>query len=174
MTLKQSTARPRTFYFGVAGLTPTVTISKAGGAFAAAAGVVSEISGGYYKIVLTTADTNTPGDLAFIATAAGVADVAWTDEVETKTLSDVAAPGDAMALTAPERAAVADRCLGRSLATGADGGRTVQDALRALRNRTRVYGGLLTVYREDDNTAAWTAPVATDANAAPIVEVDPL
>jgi hypothetical protein len=43
---------------------PVVTISKAGGAFASAGGAVTEISGGWYKIVFTATDLNTIGALA--------------------------------------------------------------------------------------------------------------
>jgi hypothetical protein len=80
--------------------------------------------------------------------------------------------GDAMALTVAERAAVSDKLLGRSLATGADGGRTVQDALRALRNKSAIGAGVLTVFQENDLTAAWTATVTTAASD-PIDSVDP-
>jgi hypothetical protein len=45
------------------GLTPVVTISKAGAAFGAAGGVVSEISGGWYKIAFTATDLSTLGAL---------------------------------------------------------------------------------------------------------------
>jgi hypothetical protein len=60
-----------------AGAAPTVTLSKNGGVFAAAAGVVSEISDGFYKLSLTGTETGTVGPLAVIATATG-ADV-WRD-----------------------------------------------------------------------------------------------
>lgn len=53
------------------GASPVVTLSKAGGAFAPALGIVSEISGGWYKIVLTPLDTNITGDLSFHITAVG-------------------------------------------------------------------------------------------------------
>jgi len=69
-------------------------------------------------------------------------------------------------------AAVADKILGRNLAGGADGTRTVQDALRALRNRTNAVGSTLTVYQEDDTTAAWTAALTTTAGD-PISQIDP-
>ena len=49
---------------GKTGLTVTVTLSKAGGSFGAAGDTVTEISSGWYKIALTTTDTNTVGDLA--------------------------------------------------------------------------------------------------------------
>jgi hypothetical protein len=55
----------------VLGATPTVTISKAGGAFAAATNAVTEISSGFYRVTLTASETGTVGALAFIATATG-------------------------------------------------------------------------------------------------------
>lgn len=80
--------------------------------------------------------------------------------------------GDAMALTTAAQAAAADKLLGRNLAGGADGTRTVQDALRLLRNKRAVAAGTLTVYQEDDSTPAWTAGVATAASD-PIDSIDP-
>ncbi len=53
----------------VTSATPTVTLSKAGGAFAAATNAASEISAGFYKIALTATETNTAGALTIIATA---------------------------------------------------------------------------------------------------------
>lgn len=71
------------------------------------------------------------------------------------------------------REAIADAILLRSIATGANGGRTVRDALRFLRNRWGVTTGTLTVYAEDDTTAAWTAPVTASPGADPITGIDP-
>lgn len=59
------------------GATPTVTLSKNGGAFSAATNSAVEISAGFYKIALTATETNTVGPLALIATATN-ADV-WRD-----------------------------------------------------------------------------------------------
>ena len=67
---------------------------------------------------------------------------------------------------------IADRILARSLATGADGGRTVQDALRLLRNLRQIVAGTLTVMEEDDATPAWTAAVTTAAGN-PVDSIDP-
>jgi hypothetical protein len=50
---------------------PTVTLSKNGGTFAAPAGLVSEIGNGFYKVAPNATDTNTIGILALYATAAG-------------------------------------------------------------------------------------------------------
>lgn len=67
---------------------------------------------------------------------------------------------------------IADKILGRNLAGGSDGGRTVQDALRSLRNKSAIAGGTLTVYEEDDTTSAWTATVTTAAGD-PLSAIDP-
>ena len=53
------------------GKTVTVNISKAGAAFGAAAGTVTEIANGWYKCAFTTADTGTLGDLSVNCTATG-------------------------------------------------------------------------------------------------------
>jgi hypothetical protein len=56
---------------GAPGLSPSVEISKNGGAFAAPAGVVAEVGHGIYKLTPDTADLNTLGPLALHAEAAG-------------------------------------------------------------------------------------------------------
>jgi hypothetical protein len=63
-----STADDKT---AVTGATPTVQLSKNGGAFAAAANAVSEIGNGWYKVALTATETNTTGPLIVRATATG-------------------------------------------------------------------------------------------------------
>lgn len=56
---------------GKTGLSPTVTISKAGGSFATPSGSVSEIANGWYKVAGNTSDTNTDGEILLHATASG-------------------------------------------------------------------------------------------------------
>lgn len=56
---------------GKTGLTVTVTLSKNGGSFAAAAGAVTEIGSGWYKVAGNATDTNTLGHLLLHATASG-------------------------------------------------------------------------------------------------------
>jgi hypothetical protein len=51
------------------GASPSVTLSKAGGSFAAAGGTVSEVGNGWYTFHATITDTNTLGDLAIHVTA---------------------------------------------------------------------------------------------------------
>lgn len=84
-----------------------------------------------------------------------------------------AVAGDAMALTVAERAATADKLLGRTRAGGADGGRTVAECLAFGRNKWAVAGGVLTVYDDDDLTPLWTAAVTTAAGD-PVDSVDPV
>jgi hypothetical protein len=70
----------------------------------------------------------------------------------------------------------ADTLLNRDMSTGADDGsttvRTVRQALRFLRNKFSIAGGTLTVCKEDDTTASWTAAVTTTAGD-PVSAVDP-
>ena len=68
---------------------------------------------------------------------------------------------------------IADEVLNRNLAGGASGdSRNVRNALRSLRNKAAISGGTLTVYQEDDASAAWTAAVTTAAGN-PIDSIDP-
>lgn len=73
--------------------------------------------------------------------------------------------------------ALADRWLDRALSAGAnastDTARTVRNALRALRNKAAISGSTLTVFMEDDTTAAFTAAVTGTAGADPVTAVDP-
>lgn len=74
-----STTYPITFFMadatdhitGKTGLTPTVTLSKNGAAFGAAAGAVSEIGNGWYALAGNATDRGTLGELAVHAEAAG-------------------------------------------------------------------------------------------------------
>lgn len=73
--------------------------------------------------------------------------------------------------------ALADALLDRDMSLGTDSGtesvRTVRQALRVLRNKWAVVGTTMTVRKEDDATASWTATVSTDPAAEPIVGSDP-
>jgi hypothetical protein len=95
--LKQSTARNRMFLMvdstdhltGKAAASPVVTLSKDGGAFAAAGGAITDRGSGWYSIALTTTDTNTVGDLAFHVTGTGADPTDWADEVSARLTDDV-------------------------------------------------------------------------------------
>ena len=70
-------------------------------------------------------------------------------------------------------AQIVDRLLNRNVSSGADGGRSVAEALYVLRNRTVLDSGTLTVYNTDDTAAAWTATVST-ASGNPVAGIDPV
>jgi hypothetical protein len=78
-----------------------------------------------------------------------------------------------VALTTVSREAVADTLLNRHVEGGNNNGRLVKEALYPLRNRNELVGGTNYVYRADDTTVAWTAPVIVDANALPITGINP-
>lgn len=75
-------------------------------------------------------------------------------------------------LSASERSSIADAFLGRNLAGGSDGGRTVQDTLRVGRNKVTIDGSTITVYKEDDVTIAWQGTV-TRAQLDSLQTIDP-
>lgn len=95
-TITQYSTYPRAFFMkdaadptvGKTGLTITLTISKAGAAFAAPAGSIAEIGSGWYKVTLTNVDTNTAGDLLYHATASGADDTDFTDQVMSQEQAD--------------------------------------------------------------------------------------
>lgn len=99
--LKQSTTYTRVFLLvsssdhitGLTLATVTVSISKAGGTFATAGGTVTEIANGFYKVALTTTDTNTVGDLAFNCTATGADPSSWVDQVSPTIINDITTDG---------------------------------------------------------------------------------
>lgn len=76
-------------------------------------------------------------------------------------------------LPAAERSAAADAFLARGLAGGADGGHTVQDALRFLRNKWTIVGNTLTVYAEDGTTPVWTSTLTATAGSDPVTASSP-
>lgn len=75
-------------------------------------------------------------------------------------------------LTASGRNDMADSLLARNVNGGSSSGRSVKQALKALRNKVEISGGTMTVYDEDDATPSWTAAVSTAAGD-PISGIDP-
>lgn len=90
MLIKQSTSSRVIPFFmvsstdhiaGKTGLTPSVTISKNGGAFAAPAGAIAEVGNGWYRIAGNATDSNTVGSLLVHATGTGADPYDVTHEV---------------------------------------------------------------------------------------------
>ncbi len=103
--------------------------------------------------------------------AAAIADAVWD---EATSGHQTAGSAGAILAAVPAANDNADALLKRDwTAVSGAAGRSVLNALRALRNKVSVSGGTLTVTGEDDATPAWTADVVTDAAAEPIVSVDP-
>ena len=158
---------------------PTVEISKAGGAFATSTNAATEISDGWYKVTLTASELDTAGDFIIIASATGT-DV-WREKCQV-----VVAPTGPYTVTISETQYenIADEVLRRS-ATNADGSsqgdtvnqRSLLAAIRLLLNRTEnnTVSGELDVYEEDDTTIAFSIPVTTTTydNAAVITARNP-
>lgn len=94
------------------------------------------------------------------------------NQVDSNTLTVAANAIAAAAVAAAAAEKIADALIARNIAGGSNAGRLVRDALRAIRNRKAIAGGTLTIYQEDDATAAWTAAVTTTAGN-PISEIDP-
>ena len=72
-------------------------------------------------------------------------------------------------------AQIADKFLGRAIAGGADGGRTVSQAFAAARNKVAFdvpIAGQFTVYAADDTTPLWTGTY-TRAAVDTLVGIDP-
>jgi len=110
-------------------------------------------------------------DVSSVAANAITASALATDAI-TEIQSGLATGAAVDALpTATENA---DALLNRDMAAVDDSNdRTPLNALRFLRNRWSVAGDVLTVRKENDSTAAWTASVSTDAGALPITGTDP-
>lgn len=75
-------------------------------------------------------------------------------------------------------AEIADGILRRKLDSSGDGDgtldeRTVLSALRVLRNASEIVGSTLTVYKENDTTAAWSATVSSSAGMNPLTGINP-
>jgi len=75
----------RLFFLGSTGLTPTVTISKAGGAFGSPTNAPSELSDGWYSLNLVAGDLNTEGQLSYHFSAGTPAD--FEDQVVQQALT---------------------------------------------------------------------------------------
>lgn len=91
--LKQSVTYNRAIFFGTTAQTLTVVISKAGGAFGAIVGTVTEISNGWYYIALSAADTSIIGDLAYHVTASSGGPLDFVDQVRTHIVDDITLDG---------------------------------------------------------------------------------
>jgi hypothetical protein len=73
---------------GATGLSPTVTLSKAGGSFAGPSGSVTEIANGWYRVAGNATDSNTLGPLILHASGTGADPVDMLFEVVAHDVQD--------------------------------------------------------------------------------------
>ena len=147
----------------VTGVTPTVQISKNGGAFAATTNAASEIANGWYKVALTATETNTDGALILRATGTGADE--WRDvhEVATTRPANVVS----IAADAITAAAIADGAIdAATFAAGAiDAAAIATDAIGsaelAASAVTEIQSGLMLA-------ASYTAPPSAATIAAAV------
>lgn len=107
------------------------------------------------------------------ATAASLAE--HIDEIEQDANNlDATISSRQATLTASDREAIADAILARRIEGGANTGRTVDEALMALRNRVELdrSAGTFTVYEDDDTTIAFQGSLST-ATGNPISAFNP-
>jgi len=159
---------------GKTGLTPTVTISKNGGAFASPSGAVTELSSGWYAIAGNATDRNTVGELLIHATGTGADPlddrylVVPFDPFDANALGMAYLTGDAYArLGAPVGASISADIAAAKIDTAA----TLTAATLArkiLKNRTETNPatGVMTIYDDDGTTPLYTANLYTDVAGA--------
>ena len=125
------------------------------------------LAASYFDPALDTVASVT--EVAQMAGTIGTLDALDTaqDTQHAATQTDIAA--------VPTATEAADELLKRdwTSVTG-EAARSTLNALRALRNKVAIAGSTLTIYEEDDTTAAWSAAVTEDATADPISEIDPV
>ena len=73
----------------------------------------------------------------------------------------------------PTTAQIADKVLGRNIAGGSDGGRSVSEAFFVLRNKVSISGTTMTVYSTDDVTTSWQSTLTANPSAEPITASAP-
>lgn len=135
---------------GKASLTLTITASKDGAAFGSITPAVTERGNGWYSLALTTSHTDTLGDLALHVTSTG------------------ADPTDVLCRVSDYSEVLKVNLTGM---TG-EASRSLLNAIRKLMNKVAIAGATLTVYKEDDSTAAYTQTIATDSGQLPIQSLD--
>lgn len=155
------------------GITPTVYVSKNGGAFATSTNAAVEIGRGRYYVDLTTTETNTVGELCIDAEGTGTDVYRSVYQVESNSSASVT-------LSASQMNAIADHVTRRDAANieaSGDGDTVSQHsllgALLKMAGRARIDGVAdeLVVYKANETTEFYRQAVTVDATADPIVEV---
>jgi hypothetical protein len=156
------------------GLAPAVTLSKAGGAFAAMAGAITELANGWYKIVLAVADLDTIGALGVRVIAATADPGIGICQVTALDMNVATVNPGASGITAAALASDALAALGRPLKTATvnttliangDYAVSMDGAQDATFTFTGGFGGGSAQVQTCENPAA-AVPVWTNSGAA--------
>jgi hypothetical protein len=141
-------------------------------------GACTHEGNGYHTYAPAQAETN--GDLVgftFVGSGAANSTVqvfTKAGDAFTRLGAPVGASISADLAAVPTALQNADALLNRDMSAVSDTtARSPLNALRFLRNKWAVAGSTLTVNKEDDTTAAWTAAVSTAPGADPISGADP-
>lgn len=149
----------------IAGSNAATTVNITGNLTGNVSGSVGSVTGNVGGNVVGDVGGNVTGSVGSVAAGGITASSIATGAVD----------ADAIATDAINE--IADGILNRDISVGTDSGsttfRTLRQAIRFLRNKWAISTGTLTVYKEDDSTASWTAAVSTDPAAEPIVSNDP-
>jgi len=184
-TITQSTAYTVTFFMAdetddetaETGLSPTVYLSKAGGAFATSTNAAAEVpttGRGWYTVVLTTTETNTVGD--FVVEAEGTGADIWREKYQI-----VATAAVSVTLTTAQYNTIADHVIRRDLPSveaSSDGdtlGRySLMGAFLKFVGRVDTDGGTneFVVYETDGTTEFYRQGFTEDGGAVPVVGTD--
>lgn len=149
---------------------PEVDIKYVDGAPTAA---ISEVNANVIKI---NSDAQSAIDLKdLVDTGYNPVDHKIQGVVLTDATTDVSNSVNISSIEAAALLTVADAVLNRKfdeVAGEVAGARSALNSLRKLMNKVALSGGVLTIYKEDDLTSAFTQTVATDSSAQPVVSVD--
>lgn len=129
-------------------------------------------------VLVDTAEIGTAGaGLTALASAANLATLAGyvdTEVAAIKAKTDNLPASPAAVGDIPTATENADALLNRDMSAVSDtNARSPLNALRFIRNKWSISGSTLTVTKENDTTAAWTAAVSTTPGADPVTGNDP-
>jgi len=157
-----------------AGATVAAVTGNVGGSVASVVGAVGSVTGNVGGNVTGNVGGNVTGSVGSIA-AGGIAAATFAaGAINAAAIADGAIDAGSIATDGARK--IADEHLDRDMSdvsdTSSETRRTPLQALRALRNKLAISGTDMTVYKENDSTASWTA-VVTKTAGNPVTAIDP-
>jgi hypothetical protein len=156
-----------------AGSTVAAVTGNVGGSVASVTGAVGSVTGAVGSVTGSVAG-NVTGSVGSVATGGITAASFAANAITATVVADGAIDAGSVATDAGTK--IADALLDRDMSDVTDNGtetrRTPLQAFRALRDKWAISGTTLTVYKENDTTASWTATVTKTAGN-PVTANDP-